>query len=29
MGAKKGRLTIDFATLGDLERIYHVIQGAD
>ena len=27
MGAKKGRITIDFATLGDLERIYHVIQG--
>ena len=27
MGAKKGRITIDFATLSDLERIYHVIQG--
>lgn len=26
MGAKKGRITIDFATLSDLERIYHVIQ---
>ena len=27
MGAKKGRMTVDFATLSDLERIYHVIQG--
>jgi ParB family chromosome partitioning protein len=27
MGAKKGRITIDFATLGDLERIYHIIHG--
>ena len=27
IGAKKGRVTIDFATLEDLERIYHIIQG--
>ncbi|MDG2112852.1 MAG: ParB/RepB/Spo0J family partition protein [Actinomycetota bacterium] len=29
MGAKKGRISIDFATLSDLERIYHVIQSPE
>lgn len=27
IGSKRGRVTIDFATLDDLERIYHIIQG--
>ncbi len=28
MGSKKGRVTIEFANLDDLERIFHVIQSA-
>ena len=29
MGAKKGRMTIEFANLDDLERIFHVIQSGN
>jgi ParB family chromosome partitioning protein len=29
MGAKRGKLVIDFADLEDLERLYHLMSGSD
>ena len=29
MGAKRGKLVIDFADLEDLERLYHLMSGSE
>ena len=29
MGAKRGKLVVDFADLEDLERLYHLMSGSD